>query len=227
MEEGGEMRTKTGIPGLDNLVEGGLIRNSTVLLRGPAGSGKTILGLQYLRYGALNGEPGVLLSIEEHRKDLISESARFGWNLERLEKQGKIAIIERQSQYSNTMEEFEETSKQLGVRRAVVDSIPALFSSYPNELQPTEMRSAFHHLCQFLTDTCDCTAILITENDWSKGLTYEEYVPKGVIELSSKMMEGVVRKFLLIKKMREIRHSKRIHLYEITDKGFTIFVPRN
>lgn len=219
-------KVKTGVSGLDELIEGGLIPNSTVLLKGECGSGKTIFGLQYLVHGALDGEPGVLLSIEESRKDIVRESAKFGWDLEALEKQGKLAIIERQTQYSLTISELERTARQLKAKRVVIDSIPALFSSYPNELLHSEMRSAFLVLCQLLTGTCDCTAILITEAAWSKNAPYEEYVPKGVFELDLKMIEGIARKFLRVKKMREVRHSRRIHLYEITDRGFTIFTPR-
>lgn len=219
-------RVKTGIPGLDELIEGGLIRNSTTLLRGECGTGKTIFSLQYLTFGALHGEPGVLLSVEENRKDILGESAKFGWDIEALEKQGKLAIIERQTQYSLTISKLERAARQLRAKRVVIDSIPALFSSYPNELRPSEWRSAFHLLCQLLTGSCDCTAVLITEAAWSKSVPYEEYVPKGVFELHLKMMEGIARKFLLVKKMREVRHSKRLHLYEITDKGFTIFSPR-
>jgi KaiC/GvpD/RAD55 family RecA-like ATPase len=221
-----ETKVETGILGMDNLLEGGLIRNSTILLRGKAGSGKTIFGLQYLVYGAKHEEPGILLSIEESKRDLYREGAKFGWDLEFLEKRNKLVIIERQTQYSLTIHELERTSKDIGAKRAVIDSIPALFSSYPNELQLTESRSAFNLLCQVLTNSCDCTAILISETDWSKNYAYEEYVPKGVIELTSKMMEGIARKFLLIKKMREVRHSKREHIYEITENGFTIFNPR-
>jgi len=219
-------RVKTGISGLDELLEGGLIPNSTVLLKGECGTGKTIFGLQFLEYGALHGEHGIFLSIEENKKDIIRESAKFGWDLEALEKQGKLAIIERQTQYSLTIGELERTARQLKAKRAVIDSIPALFSSYPNELRLSETRSAFHVLCQLLTGSCDCTAILITETPWSKNAPYEEYVPKGVFELHLNMIEGVARKFLLVKKMREVRHSRRMHLYEITDKGFTIFMPR-
>jgi len=224
--EGLGNRVKTGIYGLDELVEGGLIPNSTVLLKGECGSGKTIFGLQYLVHGALHGEPGVLLSVEETKKDIVRESAKFGWDLEALEKQGRLAIIERQTQYSLTISELERTARQLKAKRVVIDSVPALFSSYPNELLLPEMRSAFLVLCQLLTGSCDCTAILITEAAWAKNVHYEEYVPKGVLELHSKMMEGVARKFLIVKKMREVRHSRRMHLYEITDKGFTIFAPR-
>ena len=218
-----ESRVETGIPGMDSLIEGGLIRNSSVLLRGKAGTGKTIFALQYLLHGAQNGEPGILLSIEETKKDLYREAAKFGWDLESAEEAGDIAIIERQNSYSITIHELEKTARLMGAKRAVIDSVPALFSSYPNELQPSEMRSAFHLLCKVLTENCGCTVILITEVDWSKEFPYEEYVPKGVIELAPKMMEGISRKFLLITKMREMRHSKSLHLYEITRNGFTIF----
>jgi KaiC/GvpD/RAD55 family RecA-like ATPase len=221
-----ESKVKTGIPGMDDLLGGGFVRNSTVLLRGRAGSGKTIFGLQYLIYGALNGEPGILLSLEESKRDIYRESSRFGWDLELLEREGKLDIIEGLTQYSITIHEIEKAALRIGARRLVIDSIPALFSSYPNELQPSEHRSAFHLLCQVLTDSCGCTAILISETDWSERLTYEEYVPKGVIELSMKMMEGIARRFLLIRKMREVRHSKREYLYEITDNGFSLFIPR-
>jgi len=219
-------RVKTGIPGLDELIEGGLIPNSTVLLKGQCGTGKTIFGLQYLIYGALHGEPGVFLSIEESKNDLVRESAKFGWDLETFVKQGKLAIIERQTQYSLTINELEKAAKQLKAKRAVIDSVPALFSSYPNELRPSELRSAFYVLCQLLTGSCGCTSILITEEGWSKHASYEEYVPKGVFELQLRFIEGVARKFLLIKKMREVHHSRRMHLYEITNSGFTIFTPR-
>jgi len=221
-----ETRVRTGIQGLDDLVEGGLIRKSSILLRGRAGTGKTIFALQFLRYGALNDEPGVFLSIEEKKSDLFREGAKFGWDLESLEDKGKLIVLERQPSYSITIYELERTCKSVGAKRAVVDSIPALFSGYPNELQPTEMRSAFHLLCHVLTENCGCTAIFITEADWSNKFPFEVYVPKGVIELNVKMMEGIARKFLLISKMREMRHSKSLHLYEITRRGFTIFRPK-
>jgi len=226
MSQHQQKKVKTGISALDDLIEGGLIPSSTTLVRGESGSGKTIFGLHFLRYGALNGEPGVFLSVEEEKKDLLRESARFGWDLEALEKQGKLAIIEQQAQYTLTINALHATIKRLGAKRVVIDSVPALFSNYPHELRASERRSSFRLLCQLLTGACGCTAILITETAWSKDFTFEEYVTKGVIELQSKVMDGVVRRFLLVKKMREARHSRRLHLYEITNDGFTIFAPK-
>jgi KaiC/GvpD/RAD55 family RecA-like ATPase len=218
-------RVKTGISGLDELVEGGLIPNSSILLRGEAGSGKTIFGLHFLKQGAMNKEPGVLLSLEEERKDILNEGARFGWDLEALERQDKLAIINQQAQYSLTISLLYETIQRLGATRVVIDSVPALFTSFPNELRRSLWRASFRLLCQPLMDAYNCTSILISETQWSKEHGFEEYVTKGVIELESKVMDGVIRKFLLVKKMREVRHSRRLHLYEITNNGFTIFTP--
>jgi len=216
-------KVKTGIPGMDELVEGGLVQCSSILLRGEAGSGKTIFGLQFLKNGADAGEPGVFLSVEEEKKDLLRESTRFGWNIEALERQKKLAIVEQQAQYALTINLLRSTVETLGAKRVVIDSIPSLFSSYPNELRPSEWRSSFRLLCRLLTEECGCTTILITEAGWATGNDFEEYVTKGVIELQVKVMDGVMRRFLLVKKMREVRHSRRLHLYEITKDGFALF----
>jgi KaiC/GvpD/RAD55 family RecA-like ATPase len=219
-------KVEVGIPGIDDLIGGGLPEKSTMLLRGQAGSGKTIFGLQYLIYGALHNEPGILLSIEESREDLYSECAQFGWDLESLVEESMVSIVEKETEYGMTIHELEKNAKMIGAKRAVVDSLPSLFSSFPKELEPLEYRIAFHLLCQVLMKSCGCTSILISETGWFSDTRFEEYVPKGVIELYSKMMDGVSRKFLLIKKMREVRHSRKEHLYEITPRGFTLFIPR-
>ncbi|HML03786.1 MAG TPA: ATPase domain-containing protein [Candidatus Bathyarchaeia archaeon] len=216
-------KVKTGIPGMDDLVEGGLVQCSSILLRGEAGSGKTIFGLQFLKNGALAGEPGVFLSVEEEKKDLLRESARFGWNLEALQNRGMLEVVEQQAQYALTIDLLRSTVERLGAKRVVIDSIPSLFSNYPNELRSSEWRSSFRLLCKLLTEECGCTAILITEAGWVQGNDFEEYVTKGVIELQVKVMDGVMRRFLIVKKMREVRHSRRLHLYEITKDGFALF----
>ena len=214
---------QTGITGLDDLLEGGFVTNSSILLRGESGSGKTIFGLHFLKYGAAIGETSVFLSMEEERRDIVRESLRFGWDLETLERKGKLAIIEEKAQYNLTINELYSTIKKLKAKRVVIDSIPALFSNYPNELRPSEWRLSFRSLCKNLNEHLGCTTIMITEAGWTKGDDFEEYVTRGVIELQVKMMEGIMRRFLLIKKMREVKHSRRLHLYEITGNGFTLF----
>ena len=80
-------RVKTGIAGLDPLVEGGFPEGRSILVSGATGTGKTIFCTQFAYIGAKEyGEPAVYVTLDE-RPDLIREDvSRFGWNLEELEK---------------------------------------------------------------------------------------------------------------------------------------------
>ena len=73
------MRVKTGIPGLDELIGGGLPRGSCTLLSGKSGTGKTILSMQYIVKGITDyGEPGVFVSFEREPDALYEDMKGFG-----------------------------------------------------------------------------------------------------------------------------------------------------
>ena len=79
-------RVPTGIPGMDELIEGGFEQGSTVLLTGGAGTGKTTLALQFLYNGAMEAnEPGLFITFEEDKESLYRHTARFGWDFKALE----------------------------------------------------------------------------------------------------------------------------------------------
>jgi KaiC/GvpD/RAD55 family RecA-like ATPase len=85
----------TGIPGLDELMCGGFPRQRSILLSGTAGSGKTTLAVQFLYNGAVNyNEPGILISLEQDPKELRHDMKAYGFDLERLENEGKLIIID-------------------------------------------------------------------------------------------------------------------------------------
>src|SRR5690606_6141956 len=84
-------KAPSGIAGLDDITDGGLPRGRVTLVCGKAGSGKTLLGMQFLVKGATEyGEPGVFMSFEESSKDLEENVASLGFDLPTLEKEGKI-----------------------------------------------------------------------------------------------------------------------------------------
>jgi len=88
-------RCPTGIPGLDELMEGGFPRNRSVLLSGTSGSGKTTFAIQFLCNGILQyNEPGILISLEQDPKELKSDMRKYGFDLDKLEKEGKLVIID-------------------------------------------------------------------------------------------------------------------------------------
>ena len=86
-------RVKTGIPGFDNLIQGGIPRGFNVLLLGQPGAGKTIFGLQYLVNGAMAGENGIYVSLDSSNEMVKSQGRMFGWDVDGLEKSGKINFL--------------------------------------------------------------------------------------------------------------------------------------
>ena len=87
-------RAKTGIPGLDKLLNGGIPRRNVVLLSGGPGTGKTIFGQQFLYKGLLDGENAVYVALEEHPVQVRQNMALFGWDVKPFEEKGRFAIVD-------------------------------------------------------------------------------------------------------------------------------------
>lgn len=86
---------KTGIPGFDSTLSMGLKRNSSVVVSGPPGSGKTIFGLQFIYSGAKEfDEPGVFISLSQSTDEIKSDCKSFGWDIEDLISKEKILMID-------------------------------------------------------------------------------------------------------------------------------------
>ena len=118
-------RVKTGIPGFDDLVEGGLPRNFNVLVTGAPGTGKTIFGIQYLYNGAKNGENGVYISLDSPRERIIAQSKVLGMDLESLEKEKKILLLEIPTDMVvvNIFEMINSAVQSVGAKRLVFDNL--------------------------------------------------------------------------------------------------------
>ncbi|MEM3390848.1 MAG: ATPase domain-containing protein, partial [Archaeoglobaceae archaeon] len=86
------MRLKTGIPGMDEILNGGIPERNVVLLSGGPGTGKTIFGQQFLWYGLQSNEPGVYVALEEHPVQIRQNMASFGWNVKVFEEENKFAL---------------------------------------------------------------------------------------------------------------------------------------
>ncbi|MCK4247781.1 MAG: circadian clock protein KaiC, partial [Methanomicrobia archaeon] len=84
---------KTGVPGLDEMLTGGIPQGRTILVTGSTGTGKSTLGVEFLIEGARNSENGILVSLEEDSEDLYEDYLNFGWDLKKLEEENKIRVI--------------------------------------------------------------------------------------------------------------------------------------
>ena len=90
-----ELKIRTGIPGFDLIVDGGLKEGKTIVLSGESGSGKSTFGMQFLHNGASDfEEPGIFVTLTQSPQDLISDFRGYGWNIEQLIEKEKILIVD-------------------------------------------------------------------------------------------------------------------------------------
>ena len=125
-------QVKTGVVGLDAILGGGIPRGNVIVVEGPAGSGKTTLGLEFIYRGATDfGEPGLIVLFEVSPIKVIRDAAQFGWDLSELERQGKVKVIF--TTRSVLQEELQQADSlllaeaaRIGARRMFIDSLPPL-----------------------------------------------------------------------------------------------------
>ena len=138
-------RVPTGVAGLDAMLDGGLSRASTTVVQGGTGTGKTLLGLQFLLEGARRGEAGTLFMLEETPDQLRSYAASLGWDLRSLEKSG-LLTLSYVSPVELSPDRFLDRARheveRLAVRHAVLDSLTSLALGVPSERRFKELVSS-------------------------------------------------------------------------------------
>src|SRR5581483_6981879 len=118
-------RLSTGIQGLDALLDGGIPRGSSVLVSGTAGTGKTVLLLEFIYRGAQRGEKGILFSFEETPERLRATADGLGWNLEREVERGMVEIVyipQPEIRVEADLLKLHERVSAIGAQRVAVDS---------------------------------------------------------------------------------------------------------
>src|SRR5437867_5639486 len=202
-------RIQSGIPGFDQIVNGGLIRDRVYLLSGPAGAGKTIFGSQFLYNGLTKfGENGVYVVLEETPQQLRENLYNsFNWDLRTYEDSGNLIILDALSSRLGlssderfvvprpfTLEallyEIETAIRTANARRVVIDSLDAMSL----ELTQVDLRSLIQRLTMILK-SFGCTTLLVsgqTETSLQSGRkAVEEYVVDGMIRLHHTLEESL------------------------------------
>ncbi len=217
-------RIETGIPGLDKLIEGGLIRGSTTLVTGGAGTGKTIFCSQFIRQGLQKGETCLYLTLEEPPEDIKADVKTFGWDFEEFVKKKNLYIEYKDPfQMTDIVAPLIERIKEHKIQRVVIDST-SLFGMYFKDA--FEIRKQLYKLIMALKST-DATSVLTAEipDDTGHRLSrfgVEEFVVDGVIALHGmKIGEGNFRSLQVVK-MRRTKHAEDVFPFEFTSKGIVV-----
>src|SRR5688572_6128076 len=225
-------KTPTGIIGLDEITGGGLPAGRPTLVCGGAGSGKTLLSLEFIIRGAIDyNDPGVFMAFEEKADELELNVASLGFDLKKLQKEGLVKLdhvhIDRT--------EIEETGEydldglfirlgyaidSIGAKRVVLDTIENLFSGLDNQaILRTELRRLFGWLKEK-----GVTAIITGERGEGtltrQGL--EEYVSDCVILLDHRIENKISTRLLRIVKYRGSIHGTNEYPFLIDKDGISV-----
>ncbi len=223
----------TGINGLDEITHGGLPKGRNTLVCGYAGTGKTLLGTEFIVHGATSyNEPGVFMLFEETPEELTKNVASLGFDLNALSEQKKIYFdyvhVER-SEIEETGEydlealfvRIDNAISTIGAKRLVLDTIESLFAGLANEaILRAELRRLFSWL-----KTRGITTVITGERGKDSLTRYglEEYISDCVIVLDHRVHEQISTRRLRVLKYRGSEHGTNEYPFLINNNGISIF----
>ncbi len=215
-------RVKTGIPGFDELIEGGIPEGFVVVVTGPPGTGKTTFAMQFLIEGLRNNERCIFFSFEEKADQLIRSSMRFGWDIGEYIEKGYLEI------FGFTMlstEEIIEIFEIFKPKRVVFDPINILYN-----VKDFRVSSQWRNILRVIREK-KITTIVITEK--KHGLEVKEFddfdfMGDGVLFFDKKKVDefGQHKTYLIeIQKMRTTNINEVPVDFVFTDKGIRLRLP--
>lgn len=225
-------KAPTGITGLDEVMEGGLPRGRPTLVCGPAGSGKTLLAMEFLVRGITQfGESGVFVAFEETREDLVANVASLGFDLEQLEADDKLVLDHVNVTASEMVEAGDWDLEALFIRlgaaidsvgatRVVIDTIETLFGAFTDT---GRLRAELQRL--FLWLKARGVTAVITAERGDGALTrhgIEEYVSDCVIVLDHLVSEETSIRRLRVLKYRGSLHGTNQYPFLIGQHGISV-----
>jgi circadian clock protein KaiC len=224
---------RTGIDGLDDILSGGILRGSVVLVAGTAGTGKTSLGVEFIYRGAtLFDEPGIIVLFEVSPDKLVRDAALLGWDLRELERQGRLKIVfttrqvfQQEIQQADSL--LLDEAAAIGARRIFVDG---LVRRTPGDRDAGSQTSEALHLLaeglqrEHLTAMLGVEVAAASEDARVAVSLPEEFIADAVIHLRNEVRERAVQRSIEIVKARgqDVRLGR--HSFSIVDgKGLEVY----
>lgn len=220
-------RISTGIKGLDKMTGGGFVRGSSILISGSSGTGKTILGIQFIMDGLLKNEPGIIVSFEEDLEQIRENSKMFNWNLEEYENKNLLKMISplEYDAYELALK-IEETIDTIKAKRLLLDGTGRLQRMLPQYAQLPEYMGTVSNILK----NKNITAVYTNETSNLTGATQitgmgispflDTVILLRYVEIKSEM-----RKAISVLKMKGSDHDKEIREIVITKNGAEIKLP--
>ncbi|MET0273289.1 MAG: ATPase domain-containing protein [Phenylobacterium sp.] len=215
----------SNVPGLDDLLGGGIERGSSCLILGPAGTGKSLLALYFVLSAVQRGERAALFAFDEELGLLFDRTKTFGIDLQAMAQSGKL-LIQQVDAAELSPGEFTSRVRHcvdtLGIKTVVIDSLNGYQAAMPEE---NFLILHIHELLQYLNRQGATTFLTVAQH----GLVGDMKAPVDVTYLADTVVLlryfealGEVRRAMSVIKKRSGAHEKTIREFEIGERGLTV-----
>jgi len=218
-----ESRVAMGIPGLDDMLGGGLPVGYSLLVVGPSGCGKTILTTEFLAEGARRGEPGVIAAFEKSPSQMLGNKRLYS-----LVQAGQVGVIDTRSldlSIDETLHDLIAMIHRMKAKRVVIDSL----SGFELALAPEFSEDFRGSLYRMIAELTGMGVTILMTSELEDRYTDLRFSPFGSAFLADAIIvqryieiAGQFKRVISVVKVRGSKHSKDIRLFEITDEGIVI-----
>ncbi|MEM1542619.1 MAG: KaiC domain-containing protein [Thermoproteota archaeon] len=218
-------RLKTGVEGLDLLLQGGIPEGFFVAVTGEPGCGKTIFSIHFINQGVEEGDKCIYVTTEESRESIIRQAFQFNMDFSKKVEENKLIIIDalmgRTDKWSLQSLDMEtlvskiiEAKKELGYGRArvVIDSLSAFWLDKP------AMARRYSYYVKKVLSKWDFTILAVSQYAITTAESFGfgiEHIADGIIRFKRLIRGGELKRFVVIEKMRQTDHSRYLHEIDI------------
>jgi len=223
-------KAPTAIRGLDVILKGGFPLGRTTIISGTAGTGKTVMAMEFLLRGALEGHAGLFISFEERAEDVRANASAMGMNPAVLEEQSKLKIIHaevpadavRTGDFDTRglLAMIEGHANLMGAKRIVLDAVDFLMSIFED---PGRERAEISILLNRLRDLAMTTIFTVkAEPGGRKIYPFLDFMADCVLFLDQRVDEQVRTRRLNVLKYRGSDFLSNEHPYSLTPEGLVL-----
>ncbi|MBI5884859.1 ATP-binding protein [archaeon] len=232
-KESGFERVPSGIPGFDQLVEGGFEKGSNIIISGTPGTGKTTFAMQFLVDGAAKGDRCLYISLSEQVNKVVLHSTQFGFDIDKLMKANKLIVAMYPTQFvqqvgepaarvSRLIDQIKFLIDKAGgnIQRLALDSISLLQYRYETA---QAQRNELDYLFQFLSKENITSMFVLERVEWLNTFSFEDFLADSVIVLQDVLKDFDRKRGLAVIKMRGSKIDRSVRPYNISEKGFVVY----
>jgi len=225
-------KVSSHISGLDDILEGGFPEARTTLISGGPGSGKSVIGLEFLYRSAHAGEPAIFVTFEERASEVKQNALTMGWNLDALEQTGKFFVLEAKVDpamilagdfnFQGLLAIIAGKASAMGAKRIVIDAIDILLRLFDD---PVRERNEMYLLHDWLKDE-QLTALLTVKTSSQEVSTarfaFLDFMAETVIHLDHRIVDQIATRHLRVLKYRGSGFGSNEYPYVITSTGISV-----